>query len=134
MLHLAAPRRLITNRRDIKGAYSNIPLKIMAKYARKFTIQIVEKLEQRADITLATDSALQVLESDIEKYMASKGNAGSKPEDWTNITSAKTIHYNIQKIRNEHLHMSCRFDTPIKDFGYTPRIIKNRRRRFYYEG
>jgi hypothetical protein len=126
--------KLITNRRGIKSAYSNIPLKIMAKYARKYSLKIVGKLEQRADITIATDPALQVLEKDLEKYIGSKGNTGSKPEDWLEITSAKRIHNNIQKIRNEHLHMSSRFNTPIKEFGFTPRIIKNRRRRFYYEG
>ena len=126
--------RLIANRRGIKSAYSNIPLKIVAKYARKFSIQVVGKLEQRADVTLAIDPELQALESDIEKYIGSKGNTGSKPEDWLDISSAKAIHQNIQVIRNEHLHMSCRFDSPIKDFGYTPRIKSNRRRRFYYEG
>jgi hypothetical protein len=126
--------KLITNRRGIKSAYSNIPLKIMARYARKFSLQIVGKLEQRADITLATDPALQLLEKDIEKYIGAKGNTGSKPEDWLVIASAKAIHNNIQKIRNEHLHMSSRFNTPVKEFGFTPRIIKNRRRRFYYEG
>lgn len=90
--------------------------------------------EQRADVTLAVDPGLQALESDIEKYIAAKGNTGSRPDDWLDINSAKTIHQNIQKIRNEHLHMSCRFNSPVKDFGYTPRIKNNRRRRFYYEG
>ncbi len=126
--------RLVSNRRGIQSAYSNIPLKIMARYARKFSLKIAEKLEQRANFTLNTAPSLKKLEADIEKYLVAKGNTGSKPEDWLVIASAKAIHSDIQEIRNEHLHMSSRFNTPVKEFGFTPRIIKNRRRRFYYEG
>lgn len=126
--------RLISNRRGIKSAYSNIPLKIMAEYTRKFTITIKAELDQRADITLATDPALQLLEKDLKAYIGKKGNTGSTPEDWLNIKTAAEHHEKIKDIRNEHLHMSSRFNTPIKEFGYTPRIKDNRRRRFYYEG
>jgi len=126
--------KLITNRRGIKSAYSNIPLKIMVKYARIENILIRDKLDARADRTLATDPALQALEKDINRYIGSKGKTGSKPEDWLDIRSAAKHHPNIKTIRNEHLHMSSRFATPVKEFGYTPRLVKNLRRRFYYEG
>jgi hypothetical protein len=126
--------KLITTRIGIKSAYSNIPLKIMVKHARDWGLQIKSKLDERADITLATEPDLQELKKDIDAYMAKKGKTGSKPDDWLNVNTAKAHHSNIKKIRNEHMHMSSRTDALIKDFGYTPRIKNNLRRRFYYEG
>ena len=126
--------KLITTRIGIKSAYSNIPLKIMVKHARDWGLQIKNKLDERADITLATEPDLQELEKDINAYIAKKGKTGSEPDDWLNVDTAKTHHSNIKKIRNEHMHMSSRTDAFIKDFGYTPRIKNNLRRRFYYEG
>ncbi len=126
--------KLITNRTGIKTAYSNIPLKIMVEHAREQGLDIKNKLDQRANITLATEPDLQALESDIRSYIAKKGKTGSRPDDWLDINTALSHHRGIRKIRNEHLHMSSRTDALIKDFGFTPRIRNNRRRRFYYEG
>ncbi len=106
----------------------------MVKYARIEKILIKNELDAHANRTLATDPALQALEKDINRYIGSKGKTGSKPEDWLNIRTATKHHPNIKNIRNEHLHMSSRFATPIKELGYTPRINGNLSRRFYYEG
>jgi hypothetical protein len=126
--------RLITNRFGIASAYSNIPLKIMVEHSRKQQILIKQKLDQRADIILATQPALKALEDSIKKYMGAKGKTGSKPDDWLNIKTALTHHAGIKKFRNRHVHMSGRFDSPLIDPGYTPRIKNNVRKRFYYEG
>lgn len=125
--------RLIVNRFGIKSAYSYIPLKIMVKHAREQGLQVRNKVDQRADITLA-DAGLQNLDADIQAYVASKGKTGSKPDDWCDIRTAQIHHADIKSVRNKHLHMSSRFKNPIADFGYTPRIKNNLRRRFYYEG
>lgn len=112
---------LVANRKNIKSAYSNIPLKIMAKFARENNIQINPKLEDNANIILNNEPDLLKLESDIESYVNSKGNS-SKPEDWIENESLK-------KIRHDHLHMSAKMGV-----GYYPRFKKGNRRRYYYDG
>ncbi len=112
---------LIANRRNIKSAYSNIPLKIMAKYARDNKIEIDGKLEKNANTILNKEPDLLKLESEIKSYIDSKGNS-SKPEDWLDNAGLKAI-------RHKHMHMSAKIKT-----GYKPRIRKGRRRRYYYDG
>lgn len=121
--------------KGIQTAHYNIPLKIMVRYAQKYQIQFKPKVIERADITLDLAEGLKDLEKDIDSYISAKGNTGSKPKDWLDITSAKKIHTNICKVRNKHFHVSSRYKFPVLDPGYTPRIDKNnRRRRFYYQG
>lgn len=59
--------------------------------------------------------------SKIKKYVGSVGNA-SKPEDWIDDLS-------IKDIRHDHLHMSSK-----SGVGYSPRMRKNKRLRYYYDG
>jgi Uncharacterized alpha/beta hydrolase domain (DUF2235) len=129
-----ASGKLIVNRYGIKSAYSYIPLKIMMKYSREHGVKIREKLDDRAKIVLCSEPELLDLEKDIQAYMSKKGNTGSKPEDWLNMKEAVTHCKNIKDIRNRHLHMSSRFNWPVMDAGFTPRLEKNIRKRFYYEG
>lgn len=112
---------LIVNRLNIKSAYSNIPLKIMAKFARENSVKFNSKLEDKANTILNKHSDLLKLESKIKKYVGSVGNA-SKPEDWINDLS-------IKDIRHDHLHMSSK-----SGVGYSPRMRKNKRLRYYYDG
>ncbi len=112
---------LVANRKNIKSAYSNIPLKLMAKFARENEIEINPKLEDTANIILNNEPELLELESDIESYISSKGN-GSKPEDWLDNSSLK-------KIRHDHMHMSAKMG-----MGYYPRFRWGDRRRYYYDG
>ncbi|MDF3011959.1 MAG: hypothetical protein K0Q78_163 [Cellvibrio sp.] len=112
---------LIVNRRNIKSAYSNIPLKVMAKFARENKIEINPKLEDKANIILNKEPDLLRLESRINSYIGSVGN-NSKPEDWLNDKG-------IKHIRHDHLHMSCKMA-----IGYNPRFKKGKRLRYYYEG
>lgn len=113
--------KLIVNRKNIKSSYSNIPLKIMAKFARENGIKIDSKLEKKANIILSKEPDLLRLESRINSYIGSVGN-NSKPEDWLNDKG-------IKNIRHDHLHMSCKMA-----IGYNPRFKKGKRLRYYYEG
>ena len=113
--------KLIVNRKNIKSAYSNIPLKIMAKFARENKIEINPKLDDNANVILSKEPDLLRLESRINSYIGSVGN-NSKPEDWLSDKG-------IKNIRHDHLHMSCKMA-----IGYNPRFKKGKRLRYYYEG
>ncbi len=112
---------LIVNRLNIKSAYSNIPLKIMAKFAKENGIKVDPKLEKNANTILNKEPDLLKLEARINSYIGSIGN-NSKPEDWLNDKG-------IKKIRHDHLHMSCKMA-----IGYNPRFKNGMRLRYYYEG
>ena len=111
---------LIVNRKNIKSAYSNIPLKLMAEYARENGIKLKPRLEEEANKILEPETELQQLEQYIRAYIARVGN-NSKPEDWLN-------HQDIGWLRHDHLHMSCKVA-----IGYHPRIKNAKRVRYYYE-
>ena len=114
---------LVANRKNIKSAYSNIPLKIMARMARESGIEINPKLEDNAEIILSTEPDLLWLEKNIEHYIQAKGN-NSKPDDWLD-----SPFVDIKNIRHDHLHMSAKVE-----IGYHPRIRDGKRQRYYYEG
>lgn len=120
---------LIVNRENIKSAYSNIPLKIMADYATKEAqLAINAKLYDRANQILNKEPLLLAAQDDIEKYIASIGNE-SKPEDWLGVTSEWAKNFDLTKLRHDHLHMSAKMA-----IGYFPRFETHKRRRYYYEG
>ena len=112
---------LVVSRLNIKSAYSNIPLKIMAEFSRENGVKLSSKIEDKANTILNKHSDLLKLESKIKKYVGSVGNA-SKPEDWIDDLS-------IKDIRHDHLHMSSK-----SGVGYSPRMRKNKRVRYYYDG
>ena len=117
---------LVANRKNIKSAYSNIPLKLMAKFARENAIEINPQLERKANHILNKEPDLVILEADIKKYIAKVGNH-SKPEDWLDNGS---VHCkNIKNIRHDHLHMSAQLE-----IGKYPRFEDNKRVRYYYDG
>lgn len=130
---------LQVNRRNIKSAYCNIPLKIMAKLATENGIKFEQKLNQRANQILNKQPDLQSLEASINNYIAKMGNDKSKPDDW--IENAGIHHnspkYPITGIRHDHLHMSAR-TTKVTNtkFGFSPRFsgLSLKRKRFYYDG
>ncbi len=125
----ASESALIVNRENIKSAYSNIPLKIMADYATKETeLKINAKLKDRANLILSKEIFLGYVEKDIEDYIASIGN-NSKPEDWLDDTEKWSPGFDIKKLRHDHLHMSSKMAV-----GYFPRFNAHKRKRYYYEG
>lgn len=125
----AAQGALIVNRANIKSAYSNIPLKIMADYATKETaLKINAKLKDRADLILSKEIFLGYVEKDIEAYIAQIGN-DSKPEDWLDNNGKWSPCFDMKKLRHDHLHMSAKIAV-----GYFPRFDNHKRRRYYYEG
>lgn len=126
--------KLIVNRRGITSGYCNIPLKFMVEHSRKQAITIKAELDQRIGIILKEVREFDLLESFLRGYMAEKGPTGSHPNDWNDINKATDGYPGIKELRNKHLHMSSAFAVPVVDFGFTPRLVNNLRRRFYYEG
>ncbi len=120
---------LTVKRNAISSAYCNIPLKIMAEFARQpeINLKINEKLEDRANRILNTDiyGLLAPLEAKIRNYIAS--NKNSKPEDWLNDATLK-------EVRHKHLHFSAK-----TGIGYSPRFAwdnkakQHRRTRYEYD-
>ena len=129
----------VVNRKNIKSAYSNIPLKIMANLAVENGIRFRSKLFERANLILSAEPDLLKLEESINAYVAKMGNAKSRPEDW--LEDATMHHsdqrYPIERIRHDHLHVSVQ-TTKVTQLnpGYTPRftLITGKRRRYYYDG
>jgi Uncharacterized alpha/beta hydrolase domain (DUF2235) len=126
--------QLIVNRSNIDTSYCTLPLKFMVEYARKHSLLINAKLDNRIKIILNKTAEFSSLEAALRKYMAAKGPTGSKPSDWTNIITAIGWYPGIRQLRNKHLHMSSAFTIPVMDPGFTPRFEGSLRRRFYYEG
>lgn len=138
---------LKVSRQGISSAYSNIPLKIMARYARgkDVDLKIRSKLERRADRIMRDESDLIKLEEKINSYISSHVN-NSKPEDWKpedwdrkEYTNSKGKKADIDKetlkrIRHKHFH----FSASKMSAGYKPRFKwdkiakKFRRERYYY--
>lgn len=102
---------LVVNRKNIRSGYSNIPLKIMAEFARKNGVKIDGELEKVANKVLSTETDLTDLEGKIRNYISSTKE--SKPEDWLNDLSLKDI-------RHTHFHFSSKVGT-----GYNPRFGKD---------
>jgi len=111
---------LYVDRKNIHTAYSNIPLKIMADFAKgnagKLTIS--SKLERRAD-KIIKKSKLNKLESLVKDSVSSK--TAAKPDYWLNDEK-------IKKYRNDHLNFSAKS-------GMTngPRMKSGKRVRFIYD-
>lgn len=128
--------KLIANRFGITSAYCNIPLRFMIEHSRDMALEIKNELDQRITAVLNSVPGLNSdqVESSLRAYMAKKGKSGSRPDDWLNIEEAEKHYPGIKELRNKHLHMSSRFNFPIIDPGFTPRIKNNLRRRFYYDG
>jgi len=111
---------LYIRRKKIKTGYSNIPLKVMADFARgnEGKLSINTKLEDRADLVIE-QSGLKKLEALIKDYIGSTSH--SKPDDWLNNEM-------ITKYRNEHFHFSA-----TSGAANGPRIKKGKRKRFIYD-
>jgi len=135
--YYARAYELEVNREGICSAYCNIPLKIMAKYARDkgVDLKLNNKLDRRAQIILATSEDLKELENKINSYMDKvKGNGISKAEDWLGEKSVWNKYIVTNKIRNKHFNFSSH-----PDWGYSPRIEedkstkKMKRTRYVYD-
>ncbi len=120
--------RLKVTRNNIRSAYCNIPLKIMAEYARKpdVNLKIDDKLEDRANIILEPEADLQKLEGIIKNYMVSVGD--SKPDDWIGKNASLNTP-ELKAIRHKHFH----FSASKLGAGYKPRLKNNRRVRYIYD-
>ncbi len=132
--HQTIHNSLHVSRMNIRSAYCNIPLKIMAEYSRKpeVKLQINEKLEDRAEIILNPEPDLQKLEGIIRNYIANTAN--SKAEDWIG-ENASLNNAEMKNIRHKHFH----FSASKPKAGYKPRIVwdktsrQYRRRRYIYD-
>jgi hypothetical protein len=126
---------LTVSRKGVRSAYSNIPLKIMAKYARdtEVKLKVSYKLDRRANRILQDEDDLKELEAVIESYMNAKKN-NSKPEDWLGENPPIEIE-KLKAIRHRHFHFSAsKWST-----GYKPRFEwdntrkRYKRARYYYD-
>jgi hypothetical protein len=134
-LGCATHAMLTVSRKGVRSAYSNIPLKIMAKYARKpdVKLKIDAKLEDRANTILKHEDDLKELEAVIEGYMKAKKN-DSKPEDWLGDNPPIEIS-KLKEIRHRHFH----FSASKWSMGYKPRFEwdsarkRYKRVRYYYD-
>ena len=124
---------LRVKRHGIRSAYCNIPLKIMAEYARKpdVKLKISAELEDRTNKILESEPDLQKLEGIIRDYMASH-KTNSRPGHWID-DNAPLNNAALKQIRNKHFHFSSK-----PGIGYSPRFEwddaarKFRRKRYYY--
>ena len=131
---------LTVRRQGIRSAYCNIPLKIMAKYAREpdVKLKINSKLEIRADRILRDEQDLRGLEAIIDKYMAANKN-NSKPEDWKpedQVGKKAVIDRDVLKaIRHRHFHFSAsKWSAGYKpNFEWDEAAWKFKRIREYYD-
>lgn len=130
-----ADRSILTvSRQNIHSSYSNIPLKIMARFARdpEVKLKIRGKLERNADRILEPENDLKDLAKKIDAYIASHKN-NSKPEDWTGEEALKE-YPELKKIRNKHFH----FSASSMGIGFSPNIKWDKdkkkyvRKRYYY--
>lgn len=136
---------LTVSRNNIRSAYSNIPLKIMARYARApdVNLKISSELEKRANIILEPEEDLVKLEVVINDYIAANKN-NSKPEDWkledwdpNDKFGKKSVidRDTLKAIRHKHFHFSASKWGP----GYKPNFEwdakekKYKRKRYYYD-
>ena len=122
---------LHASRDNICTAYCNIPLKIMAKYARDKDVKLKlnNKLDDRALVILNPHNELVELEKKIHAYMAAKkGNGISKATDWTDEQAALNQFLVKNKIRHNHFHFSAHPGP-----GYSPNIKNGRRVRYVYK-
>ena len=128
---------LTVRRQGISSAYCNIPLKIMAKRARKpdVNLKISAELEDMADKILKADADkanLEKLEEIINNYVDT--NKNSNPEDWLG-DNPPLEKEKLKAIRHKHFH----FSASKLSAGYEPRFEKDKasgefvRRRYYYE-
>jgi hypothetical protein len=136
---------LTVAREGIRSAYCNIPLKIMADYARKpdVKLKIDSKLEVRANRILRDEQDLKNLEEIIVKYIAANKN-NSKPEDWKpedwkpdeQVGKKTAIDRDVLKaIRYRHFHFSAsKWSAGYKpNFKWDEATQKYKRIREYYD-
>lgn len=129
----------VVNRKDIKSAYCNIPLKLMAKFAAESGILFDTKLVERANLILSREPDLLSLEKSIDSYIAKMGDGKSQAKDWLEDGHLhhKCEKYPLKHIRHDHLHMAAETRVLTQtNFGYTPRftLITGKRERYYYDG
>lgn len=110
--------RIKANRKGIRNAYCQIPLKIMAKSAREQGLSIKADLESRADSSIGEFPDLKALDDNITKYKV------------TSVTAFPIHDPLLKRIRHDHLHMSSK-----DSLGLHPRFNdKGQRWRQPYDG
>ena len=123
--------KLKVHREGICTAYCNIPLKIMAKYARDKDVKLKlnSKLNDRAGIILKPHKDLAKLEKKIKQYIKDKkGNGISQAKDWNDEKEVLNKYIFDNNFRHNHFNFSSKVA-----FGYFPRIKKGKRLRYVYE-
>lgn len=106
------------NRKSIRNAYCQIPLKIMAESAREQGLNIKSKLEADANASISKFTELSILDSNISRYKV------------TSVSAFPIYDPLLMSIRHDHLHMSSK-----DSLGLHPRFNeKGNRWRQVYDG
>lgn len=114
---------LTIKRIGIKTGYSNIPLKIMAKYAKEDAkLSFDAKMLERAD-TVIDIVNLGQLEGEINKYIDGKPK-DSAAKDWLEGSNNDVI----TQFRHDHLSFSAKCE-----LGYAPDIVDGKRLRYVFD-
>jgi hypothetical protein len=95
---------VIATRRNISNAYSRIPLRIMADFARENGIHIADRLEKKHSIP----PELSTANSKIQDYINCTSH--SSPGDWFKLNPALDPQWHIN-LRHKYLHFSARYGT-----------------------
>lgn len=114
---LVERRALLAQRSNISNGYSQIPLQIMARYARDKGLLF----KPRFDDDEAISELLHGVRDRIDNYIANIDK--SRARDW---------HHNepwLRALRHRYLHFSARMKA-----GYAPRVVDGKRIRMTYDG
>lgn len=114
--------QLRVNRSGISNAYSLIPLKVMARFARDSDLNVNEKLEDKVALTLSKYEELMLIDDRIGNHIA-RGIASSTVNSWSGQDPL------LRKIRHDHLHVSSNYK-----FGMKSRLVNGVRQRGEYDG
>ncbi len=111
---------LTVKRPNIGNGYSQIPLHLMAGYARESKINIISELESDEPVP----AKLRQVHTKLQEYINAQGPYSSKAEDW---------HCNdlgwLRQLRHDYFHFSARLK-----MGHTPCFKRGQRSRQTHEG
>lgn len=114
--------KLTAHRKQLRNAYSRIPLHLMAEAARgeEVELKINGMLERDEDIPASLASVKKEIDAYVEKQTANS----SRAEDWLNHPASW-----VKELRYHYTHFSARIK-----LGHTPRLEGVNRVRHIYNG
>jgi len=106
LTHLRGTAVVLANRREISNAYSRIPLRLMAEFARENGVNIKPTLEVEQPVPV-TDPVLQQANAVVTS--AVKAGRCTTPEFWFSANPAADPPW-LKSLRHDFLHFSAHYD------------------------